>query len=578
MAPGLSKVVVFEAGPNGIANDILSAMTTNTTVKQFGCSWSFGSVTSSQRSTMDNYFKKMAADGQSFFDASGDAGAYTGNWPAPDDDPYITLVGGTTLATCAPGGAWLSETAWNAPDYDSGSAGGYTANYSIASYATWQQGISMTANRGSTTMRNIPDVAIVADDIIVVADNGQQEVTGGTSASVQLWAAFNALLNQQAAASGQQPVGFLNPAVYALGKSASYSACFDDVTVGNNSTNSGAPPVFPAVPGYDLCTGWGSPVGGSLILALATPEDRLGVTPGRGFAANGPVGGPFTLAGLNLSLTNPGTSPLAWSLVNTCLWLNVSSAGGTLSPGGAAATVAVNLNPAAYSLAVGVYTANVQLSNSTSGLLQTRQFTLQVGQELVQDGDFEAGDFAYWNLVGSDASGYNYVDDGYNTGLTAYSGTYFAVLGELGSVASLSQTLPTIAGQTYLLSFWLQNSDLGTGTTTPNQFAVLWNGSTLTNIVNADVFDWMNLGYTVVASGPSTVLEFSARNDPGGFALDAVSVVPLPLPSFQSIRESAGTVTLTWTTIAGKAYQLQYKNDLASTTWLEPGQPHHRHR
>ena len=142
--------------------------------------------------------------------------------------------------------------------------------------------------------------------------------------------------------------------------------------------------------------------------------------------------------------------------------------------------------------------------------MQTRQFTLLVGQELVQDGGFEAGDFAYWNLVGSDAAGYNYVDDGTSTGLTPHSGTYFAALGEVGSLAYLSQTLPTRAGQPYLLSFWLQCSDLGSGTTIPNQFIAQWNGSTLTNIVNAGVFDWTNMRYAVVAAGTSTVLEFAS--------------------------------------------------------------------
>ena len=50
-------------------------------------------------------------------------------------------------------------------------------------------------------------------------------------------------------------------------------------------------------------------------------------------------------------------------------------------------------------------------------------------------------------------------------------------------------------------------------------------------------------------------------------------MVPIPLPSFQSIRQSGGTVALTWTTIAGKAYQVQYKSDLTSATWLNLGSP-----
>jgi hypothetical protein len=113
---------------------------------------------------------------------------------------------------------------------------------------------------------------------------------------------------------------------------------------------------------------------------------------------------------------------------------------------------------------------------------------------------------------------------------------------------------------------------VGSGTT-PNQFIAQWNGSTLTNIVNAGVFDWMNMSYVVVAAGANTVLEFAARNDPGTFALDDVSVVPMPLPSFQSIRESSGTVKFTWTTMAGMAYQIQYKTNLTSANWINLGSP-----
>jgi subtilase family serine protease len=569
MAPGLSRVVVYEAGPSGLANDILSAMSTNTAIKQFSCSWDFGTT---PRATMDGLFQKMAVQGQSFFNASGDSGAFTGGWPEPDDDPYITLVGGTTLATCASGGFWLSETAWNAPNFFIATSGGYTTNYSISTAAIWQQGISMSANQGSTTQRNIPDVAMVADDILIVADNGYQEITGGTGVAAPLWAAFNALVNQQAAANGQPPVGFINPAIYALGKSAGYSAVFNDVAAGNNSTNGTAPEFF-AVPGYDLCTGWGSPVGGSLILALATP-DRFLVTPGTSFAANGPVGGPFTATTQSLSLTNAGSSPLTWSLGTTSLWVTASPTGGTLTQGGAATTVTIRLNPAANNLAAGVYTADAQLTNTTSGLVQTRQFTLQVGQEMVQDGGFEAGDFAYWTLVGSDAGNYNIVDDGsfYNPPLPPYAGNYFADLGQSGSLAYLSQSLPTRAGQPYLLSFWLQSADLGYGMT-PNQFIARWDGATLLNDVNVGIFGWTNMRYVVVAAGASTVLEFDCQNDPSVFGLDVVSVVPIPLPSVQSVRLTSGAVNLTWTTMAGLAYQIQYKINLASTNWSNLGGP-----
>ena len=158
MAPGLSSVVVFEADPvTGQPNAVLQAMSTNTLIKQFSCSWDFGPITSAQRTTMDGYFMEFATQGQSFFDASGDSGAATDNiaMPAPDDDPYITLVGGTTLATAGPGAPWLSETVWNAgwgPGI-ANSGGGVSSSYAIPS---WQKGVNMSANNGSTTKRNCP--------------------------------------------------------------------------------------------------------------------------------------------------------------------------------------------------------------------------------------------------------------------------------------------------------------------------------------------------------------------------------------------------------------------------------------
>ena len=61
-----------------------------------------------------------------------------------------------------------------------------------------------------------------ADGIWVVVNNGEQGVIGGTSASAPLWAGFAALVNQQAAASGKPSIGFVNPAIYAIGKSSGY--------------------------------------------------------------------------------------------------------------------------------------------------------------------------------------------------------------------------------------------------------------------------------------------------------------------------------------------------------------------
>jgi hypothetical protein len=47
----------------------------------------------------------------------------------------------------------MLEVAW------SGSSGGISSIYPIPD---WQQGIDMSLNHGSTTRRNVPDVAMVA--------------------------------------------------------------------------------------------------------------------------------------------------------------------------------------------------------------------------------------------------------------------------------------------------------------------------------------------------------------------------------------------------------------------------------
>src|SRR5207249_12258521 len=165
----------------------------------------------------------------------------------PSADPVVISVGGTTLTTGS-GASYSSERVWNV-DNGTGAGGGISTTYAIPS---WQQGLNMTANGGSTTKRNIPDVAMIADNVLVVYNTGTQGFVGGTSIGSPLWAAFTALINQQGTLRGRPPVGFLNPAVYALGTNAGvYASAFHDIQIGNN-TNSTSPTLFFAVPGYDL--------------------------------------------------------------------------------------------------------------------------------------------------------------------------------------------------------------------------------------------------------------------------------------------------------------------------------------
>ena len=464
------------------------------------------------------------------------------------------------------------------------SGGGVSLAYAIP---PWQQGISMTANQGSTTMRNVPDVAMVANNINIVWGNDYgfdllacwTGRTGGTSLAAPLWAGLLALANQQAAANGQPPVGFANPALYAIGKSTSYQSCFHDITTGSN-TNSSSPTKYQAVAGYDLCTGWGTPNGDNLIPALLSPPlDNLRIAPPLGFTSQGRSGGPFSATTQTYTLTNTGSTPLTWSLVNTSSWLTVSATGGTLNPGGPSATVTVSLNPNANSLLITHASGNVTFNNLTAGTTQNRQFDLYVG-----NGGFETGDLTYWTYVGDttltfalagddvDVAGENALP-GEPDELFVHSGIYGGYLGQWPDNGTLSQTVPTIAGQKLLVSFWLTSVPDNQGDTAPNGFAAKWNGSTLFMATNLPVFGWTNMQYIVSSAGTSGTLEFDFNNTPGAFGLDDVTVQTLPAPVLNSAMVSGGNIALSWSAFMNVSYQIQSRTDLAQSGWTNVGSP-----
>jgi hypothetical protein len=581
MATNLAAVVVFEA-PDSAAywSDALNTMAASNQIQQFSSSWGFSGGPSQ---TLDQIFEQMGAQGQSFFQASGDGDAWTNPIWEPAESPYVTVVGGTTLFMNGSGGSYLSEEVWNSgylgtpwgPNGDGywGSGGGVSGNYAIPD---WQTNVDMTTNLGSTTMRNIPDVAMTADNVYVAYGSGTNGIYGGTSCAAPLWAGFMALVNQQAAGMDNPAAGFLNPAIYALGNSTNYTACFNDITTGNN-TSSDSPNLYYAVPGYDLCTGWGTPAGANLINALAGAPDPLAITPLGGFVANGVAGGPFTGTLQVFTLNNAGTGLLSWSLINTSAWFTISASSGTLSAG-CETNVAVCLASAANALTAGSYTAVIFFTNQTTGVAQPRFFTLQVGQSLVQDGGFESGTFCWWTLVGNTIINttngpviYNAVENPADGWDVAYSGNYGAFLGDT-NVATLSQMLPTCPGQEYLLSFWLNNPIGGSN----ELFEVNWNTNGMTTnticfLPNPPGFAWTNLNFVLTAAGTNTMLQFGAENQPNYFGLDDISVTAVPAPVFSAVTAAGNGVAVTWTTLAGVAYLVQYKTDLLQTNWLDLG-------
>jgi subtilase family serine protease len=272
MAPGLASLYMYIGS---VDTAIISAMTTNTghpLPTTIGCSWGW---TPADPSTLDPYFQKMAAQGQNFFAASGDSSTWsTRNEAWPADDAYVVSVGGTDLVTASAAGPWKSETAW----VDSG--GGITPDkIAIPSWQS-QTGVITSANKGSTTLRNGPDVSANANFTFYTCGDQtacQANVYGGTSFAAPMWAAYIALVNQQLVADGQPTVGFINPTIYNQNVTSEYSANFHDITSGTSGS-------YSAVTGFDLVTGWGSPNTG-LIAALTgggtspTPAFAISASP-----------------------------------------------------------------------------------------------------------------------------------------------------------------------------------------------------------------------------------------------------------------------------------------------------------
>jgi len=685
MAPGLTKIVVFEAGEYGNPNDLLSSMLSySSSVKQLSCSWGWYFVPTNAP-TSDTIFKNMAAAGQTFVNASGDADAFTTGSSsangvdnpslqnAPSSSPYITQVGGTTLTMNGSGGSYASETVWNwGPVYGSqydgiGSSGGISSYYAIPS---WQTNISNLAGRGgSASYRNIPDVALTADNIYVVYGGGGSPTDGygGTSCAAPLWAGFIALVNQQAAANGLANVGFINPAIYGIAAGSNYLTCFHDVTTGNN-TWSGSTGLFYAQTGYDLCTGLGTPNGAALITSLVGSLGSLGVspgsgigfgglpggpfnpasgtlqltnrsatainwslistsawltasatsgilaaevatnvqvsltvtasnlavgiysttltltnktghtmqtipstlqvnqplsvTPGLGFTAAGPVGGPFIPVAQAFALTNASGNLLKWSLINTSAWLTVSASGGSLAPGGAT-NITAALATAVNQFAAGTYNASL-IFTDTPGLVATAPFALVVAASIVQNGGFETGDFTGWTQSGDASETQITTDSSY-----VHSGNYSAILGPPSTPGYLSQNLATYPGQTFLLSFWLSNPSGGT----PNQFQALWNNTLVVAQTNLTSTAWNNFQILVAATGTVTPLQFGIIDQQDFLALDDISVTPVGPVAFKSTARLTNNFQLTWNTSTGIVYQVQYKTNLIQTSWINLGGP-----
>ncbi|HTT46035.1 MAG TPA: S53 family peptidase [Thermoplasmata archaeon] len=261
LAPAARIVVYF--APN-TEQGFVDAMTTavhDNANRPSVISISWGGPENSWSATARAAFEAVTQDGAlqgvTILAASGDQGASdgeaTGNRTVdfPASSPYVLGCGGTRLTLA--GGKIVSETVWNDLGQNEGATGGgVSEEFPKPSYQT---GAVVPSAPNGFAGRGVPDVAGNADPQTgyAVFVDGAPAVIGGTSAVAPLWAALVARLSQGIG----KPLGFANPAIY----SAAVSSTLRDITSGDNGG-------YTAGPGWDPCTGLGSPQGSRLLAAL----------------------------------------------------------------------------------------------------------------------------------------------------------------------------------------------------------------------------------------------------------------------------------------------------------------------
>jgi kumamolisin len=221
--------------------------------------WTTQSLTS-----YDQAFQDAAALGVTVCCASGDGGSSDGvsdgqaHVDFPASSPHAIACGGTTVSSSKTG-VLTTEVVWNSGTTGGATGGGVSDHFALPSYQQSAK-VPVSVNPGHFKGRGVPDVAGNADPAsgYQVRVDGQDVVFGGTSAVAPLWAALIALINQ----ARSKPLGYMNALLYGAGTTG-----FRDITSGTNGA-------YKSGPGWDACTGLGSPHGQTLPTLLGSAAKK----------------------------------------------------------------------------------------------------------------------------------------------------------------------------------------------------------------------------------------------------------------------------------------------------------------
>ena len=250
LAPGANQLVYFAPNTDqGFVDAVTDAAHAETTPTVISISWGGpeDSWTAQGRTALDEACADAVALGATVLAAAGDSGSGDGESDGkahcdfPASSPSVLACGGTSL-TLDGSGAIASETVWNDGSSGGATGGGISADYPVPS---WQADAGVSGSG-----RGVPDVAGNADPETgyQVLVDGQNIVVGGTSAVAPLWAALLCLLAQQSGSS----FGLAQTALYKGVTAGQAQPGFNDITSGSNGA-------YSAGPGWDPCTGLGSP-------------------------------------------------------------------------------------------------------------------------------------------------------------------------------------------------------------------------------------------------------------------------------------------------------------------------------
>ena len=275
VAPGANIVVYFTPNTDQGFIDAVSTAVHDTKNQPSVISISWGAAesgwTAQAMTAFDAACQSAAALGITITVAAGDNGSTDGvtggqnHVDFPASSPHVLGCGGTKLQ--GSGSTISSEVVWNELATNEGATGGGVSN--VFPLPSWQSGSRVPKPTNSAGGRGVPDVSGDADPSTgyAIRVDGKNMVIGGTSAVAPLWAGLIAVANAQNGKSA----GFIQPAIYA----AKGKAAFNDITSGTNY--SGTPVGFKAGPGWDACTGLGSPIGTKLV-AVVNPSSSTGTS------------------------------------------------------------------------------------------------------------------------------------------------------------------------------------------------------------------------------------------------------------------------------------------------------------